>query len=610
MSFKRILFGVVALGLSACGADDIAEITPVSDPGTVRMTTSGEVIGSTDKHDTYAWRGIPFAAPPVGDLRWRAPQPVAAWEGRREALSFGPACIQFWSRLSGMEGSAGEVAGSEDCLTLNIWSPQDRSGPNRGPLPVMVWIHGGGNTVGAARTYAGDTLAGKQDVVVVTINYRLGLLGWFSHPAIRGTATDPTDASGNFGTLDTIAALDWISANIAQFGGDPSNVTVFGESAGGRNVYALMASPLAKGLFHKAISQSGSLSTTPLHIAENYADDETRGMTNSSREIIAELLQREGKATDRETAKAAAESMSHEETLGWLRQQTPTDLLAGTVAGLSGMYRAPQMFHDGVVLTAASPRKQFDDPSSYNAVPLMTGTNRDESKLFMAQDPEWVSRFLGLFVSVSDQEQYDLVAAYQSDHWKARAVDTPAERIVAAGGAPVFAYRWDWDEGASNMFVDYSTLLGAAHGMEISFVFGDFERGLLPGFFDDNNVEARDKLSDAMMSYWTQFAYSGDPGKGRKGELLQWGAWGSQAGDFIILDTEADGGIRMTSEGVTLDDMKSRLAAEESLPPQKRCELYASMFFLFEGNNDHWDQEQFNTLGCGEMNPYTALRGF
>ena len=241
-----------------------------ADPTSLRDTQAGQVLGFADTYNTQAWLDIPYAAAPVGELRWRAPQAAEAWTGVRNALQYGATCTQFSGILSGQEGDDGDLVGNEDCLSLNVWSP--RLAPNElanKKLPVMFWIHGGGNDSGTANIYQAHHLAGSKDVIVVLINYRLGLMGWFSHDAIRANANNFEDASGNFGTLDIIAALGWVKNNISAFGGDPDNVTIFGESAGGRNVFSLLASPLAKGLFHRAISQSGTADTTLLTLAEN-----------------------------------------------------------------------------------------------------------------------------------------------------------------------------------------------------------------------------------------------------------------------------------------------------------------------------------------------------
>jgi para-nitrobenzyl esterase len=225
-------------------------------------TRQGTVVGITDGR-CHVWRGLPYAEPPVGSLRWRSPQPVKPWTGVRIADTFSPSGWQnseICTQIAG--GDPGKL--SEDCLYLNIWSPVDRSSP----LPVMVWIHGGGFTMGAGDLppYDGKALAARN-VVLVTLNYRLGHLGFFAHPALDG---EEGDVVCNFGLLDQIAALRWVQDNIAAFGGDASNVTLFGESAGGRSVMSLMASPLAEGLFHKGIIQSSyTLPDTPLATARD-----------------------------------------------------------------------------------------------------------------------------------------------------------------------------------------------------------------------------------------------------------------------------------------------------------------------------------------------------
>ena len=214
----------------------------------IRDTLAGPIVGFSDEDDTLGWLGIPFAAPPLAELRWAAPRLPKPWQENRQAIAFENACVQLWGPLIDTTGNEGEVVGKEDCLYLNVWAPRDNSDIDSAGLPVMFWIHGGGNSIGTANTYPGHRLAGGENVVIVTINYRLGLLGWMSHPALRAEGRSASDASGNYGNLDMIAALEWVQKNIANFGGDPHNVTIFGESAGGLNVYSLMASPPAKGL--------------------------------------------------------------------------------------------------------------------------------------------------------------------------------------------------------------------------------------------------------------------------------------------------------------------------------------------------------------------------
>ena len=232
-----------AAALAAIFAGYCAAQTPAP------VKVEGGTLQGTSEDGLTVYRGIPFAAPPVGDLRWRAPQPAAEWDGVRQATKFGPSCMQ--GRGTASAGQGPEM--SEDCLYLNVWTPAKSA---RDRIPVLVWIYGGGFNAGMTSepNYSGEKLA-QKGVVLVSVAYRVGLLGFFAHPEL--SAENPRHASGNYGLLDMIAGLQWIHRNIAAFGGDPGKVTIFGESAGGIAVSMLCASPLAKGLFHGAISQSG-----------------------------------------------------------------------------------------------------------------------------------------------------------------------------------------------------------------------------------------------------------------------------------------------------------------------------------------------------------------
>lgn len=248
------------------------------------QTRHGKIVGVVQE-EIHIWRGIPYAAPPIGELRWRAPQPVTSWQDVRQADCFSCASWQdiTWCRELG-GGDPGNF--SEDCLYLNVWAPAVR----HKLLPVMVWLHGGGYTIGAGSLppYDGHALA-KRGAIVVTVNYRLGHLGFFAHPALEG---EEAECIHNFALLDQIAALRWVQDNIAAFGGDTQNVTLFGESAGARSVLSLMASPLAKGLFHKAIIQSGyTLPDTPREVAlkKGVALAEHVGLANATAEQLRAL---------------------------------------------------------------------------------------------------------------------------------------------------------------------------------------------------------------------------------------------------------------------------------------------------------------------------------
>ncbi|MEZ7942529.1 MAG: carboxylesterase family protein [Halioglobus sp.] len=586
-------------------ASSSEKIAKISNPSAERDTQSGSVIGSEDANNTYVWLGIPFAAPPVADLRWRSPQPVKPWTETLGTTAFRDACVQLSGPLDGLPDDSGAVVGSEDCLYLNIWSPRDHSSFNAEKLPVMVWIHGGGNTIGTANTYDASLLAGSEQVVVVTINYRLGFFGWMSHPALRTPDRNALDASGNYANLDMIAALQWVSDNIANFGGDQNNVTIFGESAGGRNVFSLMASPLAKGLFHRAIAQSGSVGTTPLWRAENFHGDTQPGQALSSREWLSLQLQNSGRAKDSKAARAAQMLMSDEETRDFMYSRSPQEILEG-VSGGAGMYSAPQSFRDGTVLPQDTLYTVFSDPSRYNSVPLITGTNRDEAKLFLAQDPEFVELRFGFLPRVKDLQAYNELSAYLTDSWKAMAVDGIADIIAANSSEPVFAYRWDWDEGGKSWLIDYSELLGAAHGLEVAYIFGGFDGAIgAPGLYTDNNIAGRDLLGQQMRSYWSEFASTGAPGNGRSGVLPQWRPWSNAGANLMLLDTASGGGLRMVNEPMTVAMLKERIAQDPNIPElRSRCALHVQLFLLANAGDDVWDESDYNALGCVQFNPW------
>jgi para-nitrobenzyl esterase len=553
----------VALVLFACGGPPAP--APHSDPITRRTISSGEVVGFVGAQGSHVWRGIPYAAPPVGALRWRAPQDAPRWQGTREALAFGPRCPQYASQLEGTH-ELGTVFGSEDCLTLNVWSPPQTASE---PLPVMFWIHGGGNVQGGSDFYDGAALAVRQNVVVVSLNYRLGPLGWLRHPALREGVTHE-EASGNFGTLDMIHALRWVHTNIAAFGGNPDRVTIFGESAGGRDVVALLQSPPARGLFHGAIVESGGTRSSGLEEAEQSTADPALRRGPGSQQLLRHL------------AGSELAGMTHAEIAAFLRAQTPEAILAAypetdSEGDHSGFYELPQQFRDGVVLPGVEAPAAFAS-GDYARVPVILGTNRDESKIFMFASSKHVRRFLRI-PRLRDADHYYREASYRSRFWKAYGVDEPAAAMRRAQGPSVYAYRFDWDEEPTVLGADLGKMLGAAHAMEIPFVFGRWDLG--PNshlLFDDDNAPARLALSEAMQSYWGQFAWSGSPGRGRDGKQLAWTAWdpsGPEAPKYIVLDTEAGGGIRMAHETESTAAVIAELTRDPAYDDAGRCALLA-----------------------------------
>lgn len=577
----------------------------VPDSGSKVTTSAGELMGFSDSYDTYGWIGIPYAQPPVGDLRWKAPKPLAAWIEPINATAYGEPCIQYWGSLAGTEGESGEVVGSEDCLSLNIWAPKGALTDNK-KRPVMVWIHGGNNDSGTGSQFQGHHLAGEKDVILVTINYRVGLFGWLSHKSIRETSDNLADASGNFGTLDIIQSLKWVQANISAFGGDANNVTIFGESAGGKNVYSMLASPLAKGLFHKAISQSGTAETIPLIVAEEFPEQRPNasifGLKNSSNGLILNALH--GSLSDENIIQRKTElaQMDSSELIATLRGMSAESLMhrASENSSTKPYIKMADVLRDGYVLPKESTMSLLSDPTKYNSVPLLLGANRDEQKLFMAFNERYVDFLLGVFPRPKEVARYNRVSEYVSNTWKAGAVDEPAKRISETNAPEVFAYRFDWDESRKNWLIDLSTLIGAAHAIEINFVFGDFEGGVDLGFLaDKSNASGRAELSQAMMDYWAAFAHTGAPGKGLSGEQSLWTSWSSSNKNVMVLDTQVDGGRRMQDLKHNFDGIKAQLAQDEIITDQKdRCEAFAFLFLYGYQSSDFWNQDEYSKLGC------------
>jgi para-nitrobenzyl esterase len=481
--------------------------------GTLVAVREGLLRGAKDKEGTLVWKGVPYAAPPVRELRWKAPRPAPQWKGTRAARDFGPSSPQFFPIL-------GFATGSEECLYLNVWRPADATKD----LPVYVWIHGGGNSMGSANMvpdYYGHAVAARSKMVFVSINYRLGPFGWFLPPATPSapsappaTATSPNasslDDSGNYGTLDIIAALAWIRDNIASFGGDSGNVTIAGESAGAMNVLSLLASPYAAGLFHRAVIESGSTKTVSV--------EEARA---ASLGLAAKLLVREGKAEDVAEAEKKITAMTPAELGSWLRSKKSGAILATMKAGATGMTGWPTIIRDGTVLPAEG-AEVFGSGNYTVKVPLVIGSNREELKLFLFFDKslDWKSDY------------YAAVAKYGSERWRAEGVDELATALAASPGQPpIYVYRFDWGspglDDRSPLPGSWGRRLGAFHTLEIPFFLGTetingvFLTGRL---FTAANRPGRRDLSAGIMRYLAAFARSGDPNPGGGDALPPWRA--------------------------------------------------------------------------------------
>lgn len=533
----KALCAAIMVGLMGACSSQPPE--PVSDGSTLRQLSTGEVVGSVNAEGAQSWLGLPYAASTAGENRWRAPQPVAPWEGRFEALAHSDPCPQITNTLSAEATGRplGTLFGSEDCLKLDVYAPAG-AGPDSADRPVMMWIHGGSNTWGYASHYDGAQLAQDQNVVVVVIQYRLGPLGFFAHPAVSETS------GANYALLDHVAALEWIEREIAQFGGDAANVTIFGESAGGQNVAALLASPVSSGLFDRAIIQSGLFDSTSLDQARTGSD-------------LAAL--------------PAASRMAGGEASAGVLRGLPVETVFGAYDLDESRGGLPRVIADGVTLPADGLARAFQTGAVHD-VPVVTGTNRDEMKLFNAVNPALTNRRFGILISPRDPLFYDRLSLYQSRLWRIQSVDQPVQWLSEAGRDAVWAYRFDWDEGGRLLTTDFGAILGAAHGMEIPFVFNtfDFFGKIDPFLFHRKNAEGRAALARSMGAYWAQFARTGDPGAAGGPD------WPSAAQAPILMRFDAGGGELLEGRD-SVEALLTDLAAEEGLSREQTCAIGAAL---------------------------------
>ncbi len=536
------------------------------DAGTVRRATSlGTVIGvdHSASDGTYSWRGIPFAAPPVGELRWRAPADPAPWTQPRSTDRFAAACVQT-GRLYGpgtnnrfdetVGTSLGQTSGSEDCLYLNVWQPSARSMAAR---PVIVFVHGGSNITGytADPLYDGAALARDAGAVVVTVAYRLGIFGFLDLPALK--TGDALDDSGNFALLDIVKALEFVQRDIAAFGGDPRRVTLMGQSAGAVNVYALLSSPLVASrpqpLFHRVVALSGGIST-----AASLPPGAIPGIlprpvwTARGQALLVQSLGADGSAADPAAASALAGRMAPAEHARYLRARSADALLSVVRVRMTPLgMAASNPIPDGTVV-ATDPIAAIR-AGRHVRVPVLAGTTRDETKLFpalLAMRPELggtSGRLLDDAAVFRLVYQYDPAAppATRIEDWVPRVylpTDKPVTGFDARSQAlnrlwfeairndvlnalherqdTVWSYRFDWDA----LPAPFDVIFGAAHTFDLPFILGNFGPSLYARImFTQTNAPGRLALSAAMVQSLGAFAASGDPNTAALGTA--WPTW-------------------------------------------------------------------------------------
>jgi para-nitrobenzyl esterase len=507
-------------------------------------TRSGTLLGRTDKNDTLCWLGIPYAKPPVGELRWRAPVPLEPWVGIRKADRFGGSATQFQSIFTS------QITGSEEALTLNVWRP--RTGGTK--LPVYVWIHGGGNSIGSSDPdgYHGYGIASRSEAVFVSLNYRLGPLGWFWHPAMASTQTG-TEAGGNFGLLDILMALRWIQDNIEAFGGNPGNVILTGESAGAANTIALMISPLGRGLFHKAIIQSGYQRSVSMEEAGTQSEG-----------VLLTLLQKKKRFRTPDQAREYRATMTDTEIMAFLRSCGDREILRCYTPNPTGMINHLYHIEDGVVFPAGG----YDAAKKGiwgNPVPAILGSNLNETKMFLLFDR----------TKKPGTPLYETISDIGSLRFKALGVDEIAAGLTLAG-VPAWGYRFDYgapDEHGNSPFPgNYGIRLGAFHTLEIPFflgtgsVNGDLFSSLI---FNDGNRKSREILTDIIMTYTANFIIGGNPNTGRPVPLA-WEAWGDnrESPGYLVFNMRGDEpDLRTGREHIPAaelpDRLKSRLSGSD-----------------------------------------------
>ena len=560
-------------------------------------TSSGISIGY-ESNNVMHWDDIPYAQPPIGEFRWKAPRKV---NNPYQIIipKENNFCVQKPSGMGGSEFDGDEFfSGSEDCLYLDIKAPKSKN-----LLPVMFWIHGGGNTSGLKDIYDFTKMIKKHNVVVVTINYRLGPFGWFTHPSIQ-SLQESDDKSSNFGTLDIVAALEWVQSNISLFGGNPDNITIFGESAGGHNVLSLLVSKKAKGLFHKAISQSGY--TTSISTKQAYIQDKPSSTSeHTSWKIVNKVLEKAELPPQKD--------MSNLEIRKTLKDLDARDFFIN-YSDRPSYQEIPLLTADGIAIPVDGLKEALSNRDHVNIVPTIAGSNKDEVKLWLASAEYFVGLEYSFFgsllgvprVKLKDEAAFELFNSYRSRAWKIRGVDNPLRSLAIAGNNDLYAYRYDWDDHRKWPVANFKKLIGAAHATEIPLLAGNNKLVGDYGFLIYPKGPSKSFLSKNMMNFWTNFAKTGRPGiSSNKQEWFKYNGLNKIDSNFMILDNRKN--LKMDNDQNSFKSLVNDLYNEKDITDLEKCVVLLQML-TFVGDDLYDDYVDFYPGKCNRGDAENFLR--
>ena len=542
-------------------------------------TTSG-VVEATKTKNIYLFEDIPYAEPPIDNLRWKAPRTLKAHQ--KISPKENNFCVQRPSNLGGVDSNNFYV-GNEDCLYLDVFIPNESFEEQ---LPVMFWIHGGGNTSGLKDLYDFSKMVSRHNIILVRINYRLGPFGWFTHPAIQGFQ-EGDDKSSNFGTLDIIKALEWVSLNISAFGGDPSNVTIFGESAGGHNVLSLLVSKKAKGLFHKAISMSGYTTTVTLEDAFN-PKIESSTSNYSSKKIVQEIFK---KFNEKDISVTQSDNKTRQMLL-----EISTEDFFSIYSQRETYDEIPLLTADGIVIPKIGLKNALSDENHLNIVPTIAGYNRDEVKLWLATAKYFVDLEFSVFGSVlnipkvklNDEDSFEAFNYYRSAAWKIRGVQEPLNALKIAGNDDLYAYRYDWDDHRKFFIADFKKLIGAAHATEIPLLAGNYD--LVGGYPLSDLIYppsfSKRYVSKNMMRLWTNFAKYGAPGESSNNVIWEPYVSNNKYSNFLVIDKKRK--LKMSQVDISFKTLTKELINDQRVDKLEKCVLLFQMFTYV--GNDVYDE--------------------